>query len=145
MVANHNIDVLPLAAIGLILVILMVIMAPMVTTHANTPVEVPAAHTQERDVEEDIAVTLTNQDHGLYLNDVLLGHLGQDTVANRLVAEKLSDGLKAELAKDPYKLTIVRGDKDIMYVDVLEILAACRRAGALRMACATRQDTSHVY
>lgn len=145
MVQNHNIDVLPLAAIGLILVILMVIMAPMVTTHANTPVDVPKAHTEERDVEEDIAVTLTT-DHDLYLNDVLLGHLTpDDTAASRALTTKLNDGLQAELIKDPYKLTIIRADKDVLHVDVLEILAACRRAGALRMACATRQDTSHVY
>jgi len=144
MVANHNIDVLPLAAIGLILVILMVIMAPMVTTHANTDVEVPTAHTEEREVEEDIAVTLTKAGD-LFLNDVLLGHFTQDTSASRTLSVKLNDGLKAELTKDPYKLTIIRADREVLHVDVLEILAACRRAGALRMACATRQDTSHVY
>lgn len=132
MVTNHNIDVLPMAAIGLILVILMVIMAPMVTTHANTEVDVPQAHTEERQVEEDIAVTLTRDGH-LLLNDA------------EISPTQLEDALRAELLKDPYKLTIVRGDKDVLHVDVLEILAACRRAGALRMACATRQDTTHVY
>lgn len=132
MVANHNIDVLPMAAIGLILVILMVIMAPMVTTHANTEVDVPAAHTEEREVEEDIAVTLTRDGH-LFLND------------REISPTQLVDDLKAELTKDPYKLTIIRGDKEVLHADVLEILAACRKAGALRMACATRQDTSHVY
>jgi biopolymer transport protein ExbD len=132
MIANHNIDVLPMAAIGLILVILMVIMAPMVTTHANTEVEVPAAHTEEREVEEDIAVTLTRDGH-LFLNDA------------EISPTQLVEGLKSELAKDPYKLTIIRGDREVLHADVLEILAACRKAGALRMACATRQDTSHVY
>ena len=132
MVANHNIDVLPLAAIGLILVILMVILSPMVTTHANTAVDVPTAHTEEREVEEDIAVTLTRDGH-LFLNDI------------EISPTQLVDGLKSELAKDPYKLTVIRGDKDVLHVDVLEILAACRKAGALRMACATRQDTSNVY
>jgi len=137
MVKNHNIDVLPMAAIGLILVILMVIMAPMVTTHANTAVDVPQAHTEERQVEEDIAVTLTKPDaaghNHLYLNDV------------EIKPENLVDALKVELAKDPYKLTIIRGDREVLHADVLEILAACRRAGALRMACATRQDTTSVY
>jgi biopolymer transport protein ExbD len=132
MVKNPNIDVLPLAAIGLILVILMVIMAPMVTTHANTAVEVPTAHTEERDVEEDIAITLTKDGH-LYLNDAEIG------------PQQLEPGLKAELTKDPYKLTVVRADREVLNADVLEILAACRRAGALRMACATRQDTTRVY
>ena len=132
MVTNHNIDVLPLAAIGLILVILMVVMAPMVTTHADTEVEVPAAHTEEREVEEDIAVTLTRDGH-LFLNDI------------EISPTQLVDALKSELTKDPYKLTIIRGDKEVLHADVLEILAACRKAGALRMACATRQDTSNVY
>lgn len=132
MVENHNIDVLPMAAVCLILVILMILMAPMVTTHANTPVDVPAAHTEERQVEEDIAVVLTRDGH-LYLNDV------------EISPAQLIDGLKAELARDPYKLTVIRADKDVLHADVLEILAACRRAGALRMACATRQDTVRVY
>jgi biopolymer transport protein TolR len=132
MVENHNIDVLPMAAVGLILVILMILMAPMVTTHANTPVEVPTAHTEERQVEEDIAVVLTKDGH-LFLND------------NEISPTQLVDNLKVELTKDPYKLTIIRADKDVLHSDVLEILAACRKAGALRMACATRQDTTRVY
>jgi biopolymer transport protein ExbD len=132
MIENHNIDVLPLAAVGLILVILMVVMAPMVTTHADTAVDVPQAHTEERQVEEDIAVTLTRDGH-LFLND------------REISPDQLVDGLKTELTKDPYKLTIVRADRDVLHADVLEILAACRRAGALRMACATRQDTTRVY
>jgi biopolymer transport protein ExbD len=137
MVKNHNIDVLPMAAVGLILVILMILMAPMVTTHANTPVDVPQAHTEERQVEEDIAVTLTRPDDAgrnhLYLNDL------------EIRPDDLVEKLKAELAKDPYKLTIIRGDREVLHADILEILAACRRAGALRMACATRQDTTSVY
>jgi biopolymer transport protein ExbD len=132
MVENHNIDVLPMAAVGLILVILMVIMAPMVTTHAETPVEVPQAHTEERQVEEDIAVTLTKDGH-LFLNDL------------EISPQQLVDRLQAELVKDPYKLTVIRADRDVLHADVLEILAACRRAGALRMACSTRQDTTRVY
>jgi biopolymer transport protein ExbD len=143
MVKNHNIDVLPMAAVGLILVILMILIAPMVTTHANTAVDVPAAHTEERQVEEDIAVVLTKTGD-LFLNDILLGSL-RDTMASRVISVRLNEGLKSELSKDPYKLTIIRADKDVLHSDVLEILAACRRAGALRMACATRQDTARVY
>jgi biopolymer transport protein ExbD len=104
----------------------------MVTTHANTPVEVPAAHTEERQVEEDIAVTLTRDGH-LFLND------------GEIRPTELVEKLRLELAKDPYKLTIIRADRDVLHADVLEILAACRRAGSLRMACATRQDTTNVY
>jgi len=137
MITNHNIDVLPLAAIGLILVILMVIMAPMVTTHANTEVEVPSAHTEERQVEEDIAITLTKEGR-LYFNDA---EIARDPLV-------LIEHLKAEYAKDPYKLTIVRADKDVLHADVLELLAACRTAAAPlppRLACATRQDTTRAY
>lgn len=129
MVENYNIDVLPMAAIGLILVILMILIAPMVTTHANTPVDVPSAHTEERDVEEDIAVTYTADGH-LFLND------------HELSPQVLVESLKAHLAKDPFKLTVIRADREALHADVLEILAACRRAGALRMACATTVDTT---
>ena len=132
MIENHNIDVLPMAAIGLILVILMVLIAPMVTTHANTAVAVPSAHTSERDVEEDIAVTLT-KDQKLFLNDKLVPVTG------------LIESLRVQYAQDPYKLTIIRADRDVKYLDVLDVLTACRVAGAERMACATVLDTTPIY
>ena len=144
MLTNHNIDVLPMAAVGLILVILMVIMVPMVTTHAETPVDVPAAHTEERQVEEDIAVTLAKDPapattYHLFLNDNELKGTPDEQVV------ELTTGLQNELKKDPYKLVVIRADKDCLHVDVLEILAICRKAGALRMACATKTDTTSVY
>jgi len=132
MVQNHNIDVLPMAAVGLILVILMVLIAPMVTSHANTAVAVPAAHTSERDVEEDIAVTMT-RDSVLYLND------------KKIDPKDLMDSLKLTFAEDPYKLLVVRADREVKYLNVLDILTACRLAGAQRMACATVLDTARVY
>ena len=41
MTKNTNIDILPMAAVGLILVLVMMVVAPMVVTKTNTPVTLP--------------------------------------------------------------------------------------------------------
>jgi biopolymer transport protein ExbD len=126
MTQNANIDILPMACVGLLLVIMMIMTAPMVMTHSNTPVEVPKTHTAERKTEEDIVVTLT-VDNKLYLNDQPINK------------SDLEDQLDQLLTKDQYCLVVVRADKDVLHKDVLDIIAIAKRAGAARIACATKK------
>ena len=122
-----SIDILPMAAVGLILVLAMMVIAPMVMSHNDTPVTVPETHTSERKVEENATVTFT-LDGRLLLNDVEFGSLPE-----------LEDQLEVELVEDPYLLVVVRADKDVLHSEVLDLLAMARRAGALRIACATKK------
>ena len=55
----ENINILPMACVGLILVLVMMVIAPLVMTHTQTPVEVPRAHTAETKTEENLTVTYT--------------------------------------------------------------------------------------
>ncbi|MEO0069511.1 MAG: biopolymer transporter ExbD [candidate division WOR-3 bacterium] len=122
-----NIDILPMACVGLILVLVMMVVAPMVLTHNSTPVNVPETHTAERKTEDDVTVTLTTQGF-LYFNDQPVKDL--DDLKNRLAVE---------IARDPYVLVIIRADKECLHSSVLDILACARQAGALRIACATKK------
>ncbi len=124
-----NIDIIPMAAVGLILVLAMMVIAPMVMAHNDTPVNVPQTRTSERKLEENATVTYT-YDGRLLLDD-------------RPVADlvELQDRLAAAIANDPYVLVVVRADRDVLHSDVLDILATARRAGALRIACATKKIT----
>ena len=56
---SASIDILPMAAVGLILVLAMMVIAPMTMAHNDTPVTVPQTHTSERKVEENATVTYT--------------------------------------------------------------------------------------
>ncbi|UCC12865.1 MAG: biopolymer transporter ExbD, partial [candidate division WOR-3 bacterium] len=64
-----NIDILPMACVGLILVLVMMMIAPLVMTHTQTSVDVPMAHTAETKTEENLTVTYT-VDGRLLVNDV---------------------------------------------------------------------------
>lgn len=122
-----TVDILPMAAVGLILVLIMMVISPMVMAHNETPITVPQTHTAERKLEEDVTVGYT-RDGELLLNDRRVPDLGE-----------LESQLEVAIAKDPYVLVVIRADKDVMHADVLDILAAARRAGALRIACATKK------
>lgn len=121
-----NIDILPMACVGLILVLVMMVIAPLVMTHTQTRVDVPRAHTAETKTEENMTITFT-LDRQLLVND--------DPIAT----EDLKSVVAAELQQDPFQLVIVRADKDVMHNDVLEILASIKSVGAKRIALATKK------
>jgi len=121
-----NINVLPLACIGLLLVIMMIMVAPMVISYSKTPVNVPQAYTAERKVENEIVISYT-QDKKLFLNDIPTN------------LEILKEKLKEELVKDPYRLVVIRADKELSYGEVINIIALAKEAGAKRLACSTKK------
>lgn len=116
-----------MAAVGLILVLIMMVVAPLVMAHNQTPVAVPQTHTSERKVEENVTITYT-RDHTLLWDDKPVSDLSD-----------LEDQLEIKLINDPYVLVVVRADKDVLHSEVLDILATAKRAGALRIACATKK------
>ncbi|MEO0185022.1 MAG: biopolymer transporter ExbD [candidate division WOR-3 bacterium] len=122
----ENVDILPMAAVALMVVLMMMILAPMTMTHTNTPVEVPKAHTAEAKTEENFTVTYTT-DQRLFINDQ---PISPDDF-ERIVQEAVE--------KDPYQLIVIRADRNVLHKDVLEILAKVKQAGAKRIACATKK------
>lgn len=124
---NANIDILPMAAVGLILVLVMMVVAPMVVTRNNTPVVLPQTHTAERKTENDISITLNTEGY-LFLDDRPVADFNQ-----------LEEALRAAVSRDPYVLVVIRADKDCLHERVLDVLATARRAGAQRIACATKR------
>lgn len=121
-----NIDILPMACVGLILVLAMMILAPLVMTHTQTQVDVPKAHTSEIKTEENLTITYTIEGR-LLINDI------------EILGEELGQVVAEELERDPYQLVIVRADKGVLHNDVLEILASVKKVGAKRIACATKR------
>uniref|UniRef100_A0A7C4TBE4 Biopolymer transporter ExbD n=1 Tax=candidate division WOR-3 bacterium TaxID=2052148 RepID=A0A7C4TBE4_UNCW3 len=122
----ENVDILPMAAVALMVVLMMMIIAPMTMTHTNTPVDVPRAHTAEAKTEENFTITYT-KDQRLYIND------------QPVSPESFEKIVQEAIEKDPYQLIVLRADKEVLHKDVLEILAKVKRAGAKRIACATKK------
>jgi biopolymer transport protein ExbD len=126
-VKNSNIDILPLAAVALTLVLIMMVISPLVVSRNSTPVILPETHTAERKVENNVTVTYT-ADGQLLVDDKPVSNLTE-----------LESTLQAQLIRDPYVLVVVRADKGCLHSHVLDILAVARHAGALRFACATKK------
>ena len=124
---NSNIDILPLAAVALTLVLIMMVVSPLVISRNSTPVNLPQTHTAERKVENDLTVSYT-VDGRLLVDDKPV-----------LTLPELESKLHAQLLRDPYVLVVIRADKECLHSRVLDILAVARRAGALRIACATKK------
>jgi biopolymer transport protein ExbD len=122
-----NIDILPMAAVGLIMVLIMMVVSPMVVSRNSTPIVLPQTHTSERKVENDINITFTREG-GLFIDDKPLSDM-----------DELSDYLEEHLVSDPYLLVVIRADKECLHSGVLDILSTAKRAGALRIACATKK------
>ena len=128
--AAPNLDILPMACVGLILVLVMMMISPMVVTHSTTPVTVPEAHSGEREVQNDISIVLT-QAGEYFFNDKPVTTLEQ---VDSLVA--------AEVARDPEILVVIRADKRCYGNQVLDVLSAAKKAGARRIVCATKKLTT---
>ena len=124
---NPNINILPLAAVALTLVLIMMVISPLVISRNSTPVILPETHTAERKVENNVTVTYT-ADGQLLLDDKPISSLAE-----------LDSTLQSRLLRDPYVLVVVRADKGCLHSHVLDILAVARHAGALRIACATKK------
>jgi biopolymer transport protein ExbD len=127
--AAPNLDILPMACVGLILVLVMMMISPMVVTHTSTPVTVPSAHTGQREVQNDISIILTQAGEYLF-NDVPVATLAQ-----------IGSMVAAEIARDPYILVVIRADKQCYGNQVLDVLSEAKRAGAVRIVCATKKLT----
>jgi biopolymer transport protein ExbD len=115
-----NLDILPMACVGLILVLVMMMISPMVVTHTRTPVVVPAAHTGQREVQNDISIVLTRD--GQYLFD--------DEPAASL--EEIGNLVSAKIAGDPYILVVVRADKECYSMSSLRRRRQARCASSAR-------------
>ena len=124
---NPNINILPLAAVALTLVLIMMVISPLVVSRNSTPVTLPQTHTAERKVENNVTVTYTT-DGQLLVDDKPVSTLTE-----------LESTLHTQLLRDPYVLVVVRADKGCLHSHVLDILAVARHAGALRIACATKK------
>jgi biopolymer transport protein ExbD len=128
--AAPNLDILPMACVGLILVLVMMMISPMVVSHTRTPVNVPEAHTGQREVQNDISIILTQT--GKYLFD-------DEPVA---WIEDVGHLVAAAGARDPYILVVIRADKQCYGNQVLDVLSAAKKAGAVRIVCATKKLTT---
>lgn len=122
-----RINVTPIIDVALVLVIILLITAPMISS-ADIEINLPKAQT--RSLEDDARVSVT------------IGKDGAIAIDDKIVAR---DGLVAALSarieesKNKKVLVVVRADATASYDSVDALLKDVRVAGAKRIAIATQQ------
>jgi biopolymer transport protein ExbD len=120
------INVTPIIDVALVLVIILMLTAPMMAT-PEFDLSLPQADSRGLGDQPHVAVTITRE--GQLAIDATV--VPRDAFLRELAA-RMADRDESE------RLLIVRADEGVRHVAVRQILAEARRAGATRIAIATR-------
>ena len=119
-----QINVTPFVDVMLVLLVIFMVTAPILQQGLN--VELPAVETGPlvSDTEEQLVVSVDRTGR-LHLNDAQVDAAG--------LAEKLS----AIVQLRPDRAVYLRADKDVVYGKVVEVMAAIRNAGIVKLGMVT--------
>lgn len=122
-----KINVTPVIDVALVLVIILLVTAPMMST-SDLPVDLPQARTREAEDQRNVSITVGTS-----------GRMALDEV--EVTAAQLRPALTQRLAEpgNAGVLVVVRADKGVPFEVIRKTLADARAAGAQRLAIATRQ------
>ena len=118
-----GINVTPLVDVGLVLVIIFMVTAPLFE-QPTLQVTLPKTHTEEGEERENITVTIA-ADGKMAVNE-------QEVTADRFEAV-----LKSKLARSTEKNVVLRADQDALHGSLLEALRAAKELGAKSISIAT--------
>jgi biopolymer transport protein ExbD len=97
------------------------------TINRGLPVNLPTAATSQRDLRENLNLTLT-QDGDIFLNK------------EPMTLYDLGPRVKTALASEPELMVIINADGDVRHHAVVEVMDELRLAGVARLAIAVRPD-----
>ena len=124
-----RINLTPVIGLALVLVLILLITGPMFSV-ADVNVSLPIAST--RGPEDDRRITIT------------VGPGGELAIDENMVTRAAFEHRMYEMLADPDRkeqLVVIRADEGVKHQDVRSLVAEASRAGATRIAIATRQRT----
>lgn len=119
LVEAHEINVTPFIDVMLVLLIIFMVAAPLATV--DIKVDLPASTAKPAPRPDKPIYLSIKEDHSLYL--------GNDPVSK----EELGAALDRLTQADKDKTIFVRGDKDVNYDRLMEVMDALRGAGYLKI------------
>lgn len=122
-----EINIIPLVDIMLVLLIIFMVTAPMLQEgiEVNLP-EVQAASVEMTD--EDFILSVDERGR-IFIND---------NTKEKYSLLSIEDKLKATFKNKPSKVLYLRADQSIKYGYIMEVMAACRRAGVEKIGMITQ-------
>ena len=119
-----DINTTPLIDVMLVLLIMLIITIPVVTT--SIPVQLPKESNEVRETKPENIVISVDQKGGIYWNELKLAN------TNALI-----DRLKKISVLQPQPEVQIRGDGGAQYDSVGRIIYACQRAGIAKVGFIT--------
>ncbi len=113
---NSDINVTPLVDVCLVLLIIFMVVTPMLSK--GVPVNLPQTEDPEKTPDTDKQLQISVKANGAV-------YLGSNVVRK----EQVQSELEAIHQRTPDREIAVKGDKQVKYGDVLDVLKACREVG----------------
>jgi biopolymer transport protein ExbD len=122
-----RIEIIPMIDVIFFLLVFFMVSTLSMTMNRGLPVNLPTAATSQKDVRENLNLTLT-QEGEMFLNK------------EPLALQDLGPRVKAALADEPELMVIINADGDVRHQAVVEAMDELRLAGVARLAIAVRPD-----
>lgn len=119
---NADINVVPYIDVMMVLLVIFMVTAPMLTQGVN--VDLPKAGAEPVDDSDNEPMIVTVDAQGQYYIDV-----GGDP-KTPVSAEVIEQRVAKVLAANPKKMLLVRGDKNVNYDTVVQLMVLLQHAGA---------------
>ncbi len=120
-----RIEIVPMIDTIFFLLVFFMIATLSMSKQQGLPVNLPRAATAEREIRENVTLSLTKEG-ALFYNK------------KQIDLSALSPLLKADLAGNPKLLVIINADTDVLHGRVVEVMDGVKALGASRMAIATK-------
>jgi biopolymer transport protein TolR len=126
---NADINVVPYIDVMMVLLVIFMITAPMLTQGVNVDLPQASADPVDQQNQEPVIVTV-DREGVLYMN---IGGEESDPLEREVVFERLQKILN----ETPNQLLLVRGDKNVNYDKVVDLMALMQQAGAASVGLVT--------
>ena len=120
-----RIEIIPMIDVIFFLLVFFMVSTLSMTINRGLPVNLPTAATSQKDLQENLNLTLT-QEGEMFLNK------------EPIVLQDLGPRVKAALAREPELTVIINADGDVRHHAVVEAMDELRIAGVARLAIAVR-------
>lgn len=119
---NAEINVVPYIEVMVVLLVVFMLTTPMLTQGVDVDLPQATSDPVETDDQEPLIVTV-DRDGNYYIN---VGGSDSEAVDGEVVSQRIS----SVLSENPNKLLLVRGDKNVTYDRVVQLMVLLQQAGA---------------
>lgn len=126
---NAEINVVPYIEVMTVLLVIFMLTSPMLTQGVD--VNLPQASAEPVETEDEEPLVLTVDREGQYYINVG----GDDRVP--ISREEIASRVGKVLASAPQKLLLVRGDRDVNYDQVVQLMVLLQQVGATSVGLVT--------